>query len=329
MKMMNWKFWQKRKMSRGLLTVIAGTALTVGVAGCGATNSATGSSNGSTTGSNTAQTTASSTGTVVIGGKNFTEQDIMADMMELLIQHDTKLHVKMKTWLDSSVVWNAEKNNNIDIYVEYTGTGLVNILHDPVQTDPQKVYDAVKTQFEQKYHVTWLKPIGFNNTYAMAMTKKEASKLGITTISDLAKQSPNLVLGTEQDFIARADALPAMNKLYGTKFKQVKAMEIGLKYKALVSGSVDAIDAFSTDGNIPANSLVLLKDNKHLFPPYYAAPIIRDSVLKAHPELKTVLNKLAGKIDDTEMQKLNAQVDLQHKKAMDVAKAWLQQNNLI
>lgn len=324
MKMLNWKSWQKRKMSKGIMTVLAGTALTMGVAGCGATNSTTGGSNAST-----ASNSGSASDTIVIGGKNFTEQDIMADMMSLLIQHDTKLKVKMKTWLDSNVVWNAEKSGNIDIYVEYTGTGLVNILKDPVQTDPQKVYDTVKKQFEQKYNITWLKPIGFNNTYAMAMTQSEAQKLGITTISQMAKQSGNLVLGTEQDFITRSDALPAMKKLYGTHFKSVKSMEIGLKYQALVNKKVDVIDAFSTDGNIPANNLVLLKDDKQLFPPYYAAPIIRDSVLKAHPELKTVLNKLAGKITDSEMQVLNEQVDLKHKKAMDVAKAWLQKNNLI
>lgn len=254
----------------------------------------------------------------------------MADMMKLLInKYDPKLNVKMKTWLDSNVVWNAEKNGNIDVYVEYTGTGLVNILKQKPQTDPQTVYNTVKKQFEQKYQITWLKPIGFNNTYAMAMTKKEADAKGIKTISDMAKQSSSLVLGTEQDFIERADTLPAMRKLYHTHFKSVKSMEIGLKYKALTTGQVDVIDAFSTDGNIPANHLVLLQDDKHLFPPYYAAPIIRDSVLKAHPELKGILNKLAGKIDDSEMQKLNEQVDLNHKKAMDVAKQWLQQQGLI
>jgi osmoprotectant transport system substrate-binding protein len=301
------------KARKGILVATTSMAMTVGLAGCGATS---GSSS-------------SASNTIVIGGKNFTEQDIMADMMKLLIEHDTKLHVKMKTWLDSNVVWSAMKNNSIDVYVEYTGTGLVNILKEKTQTDPQKVYDEVKQQFQQKYHITWLKPIGFNNTYAMAMRKGEAQRLGITDISQLAAQSGNLVLGTEQDFITRHDALPAMNKLYHTHFKAVKSMDIGLKYKALVSKDVDVIDVFSTDGKIPANNLVILKDDKHLFPPYYAAPIIRDSVLKAHPELKTVLNKLAGKIDDSEMQKLNEEVDINHKKAMSVAKQWLQQQGLI
>lgn len=267
--------------------------------------------------------------TIVVGGKNFTEQDIMANMMRDLIEHDTKLHVKMKSWLDSNVVWNAMQSGNIDVYVEYTGTGLANILKEKPMTDPQKVYDTVKQQFEQKYHITWLQPIGFNNTYAMAMRADQAKQLGITSISQLAEKSNQLTLGTEQDFITRADGLPAMEKLYGTNFKSVKSMEIGLKYQALNNKKVDVIDAFSTDGNIPANHLVLLQDDKHLFPPYYAVPIIRDSVLKAHPELRSVLNKLAGKITDTEMQKLNEEVDLQHKKPADVAQQWLQENGLL
>ncbi|GMA64705.1 glycine/betaine ABC transporter substrate-binding protein [Alicyclobacillus fastidiosus] len=303
------KFWTK-KTGKVAVTALSVGALITPVAGCGTAGAA-------------------SSNTVVIGGKNFTEQDIMADMMADLIQKDTNLKVVKKRWLDSNVLWNAEKNGDVDIYVEYTGTGLVNILKDPVTTDPNKAYQTVKQQFEQKYHITWLNPIGFNNTYAMAMTQSEAKKLGVTTISQMAAKSKSLVLGTEQDFITRSDGLPAMNKLYGTQFKSVKSMEIGLKYKALVSGDVDVIDAFSTDGNIPANHLVLLKDDKHVFPPYYACPIIRDSVLKAHPELKTVLNKLSGKITDEEMQKLNEQVDLEHKSADVVAKTWLQQNGLL
>lgn len=301
------------KTQRVGLSAIALVGLTAGVAGCGTTSGAGAKSD-----------------TIVIGGKNFTEQLIMSNMLQQLIQHDDpKLKVVMKDNLDSNVAWNAMKNKDVDVYVEYTGTGLVNILKDPVTTNPQKAYDEVKSQFESKYHITWLKPIGFNDTYAMVMQKSEANKLGITDISQLAKQSGNLVLGTEQDFVTRHDGLPAMNKLYGTHFKSVKSMEIGLKYQALISNKVDVIDGFSTDPQIPQYHLVVLKDNKHLFPPYYAAPIIQDSTLKAHPELKGILNKLAGKIDDNEMQKLNYQVDAQHKTPAQVAKAWLTSQGLI
>jgi len=306
----------KRKKT---LWAVTGTAI-LGIsllAGCGAPQAA---SSGNSSVNNT----------LIIGGKNFTESDIMADMLDLLIKHDDpKLNVKLDTWLDSSVVWNAMANNKIDLYVEYTGTGLVNILHDAPMTNPNAVYNKVKKAFQSKYQVTWLKPLGFNDTYAMAMRASEAKRLGITNISQLAAQSGNLSLGCEVDFETRSDTLPAMNKLYHTHFKSVNVMEIGLKYQALINKKVDVIDAFSTDGQIPAYHLVILKDNKHLFPPYYAVPIIRDATLKAHPELQGIINKLAGKISDSEMQKLNMQVDLGHQKAMDVAKAWLTKHGLI
>ena len=205
----------------------------------------------------------------------------------------------------------------------------MNILNDKPMTNPNAVYNKVKQAFQTKYQITWLKPLGFNDTYAMAMRANEAKRLGITNISQMAAQSGNLVLGCEVDFQTRADTLPAMNKLYNTHFKSVDVMEIGLKYKALIDKKVDVIDAFSTDGQIPAYHLVILKDNKHLFPPYYAVPIIQDSTLKAHPELKGIINKLAGKINDSEMQKLNMEVDLGNQKAMNVAQKWLTQHGLL
>ncbi|MCL6637687.1 MAG: glycine/betaine ABC transporter substrate-binding protein [Alicyclobacillus sp.] len=267
--------------------------------------------------------------TVVVAGKNFTEQDIMAQILKQLIEHDTSLHVQLNTWLDSNVVWNAMQSGNIDVYVEYTGTGLVNILKEPPLSNPDAVYQKVKSEFEQKYHITWLDPIGFNNTYAMAMTEEEAQRLGIHTLSDLAKHANQLVLGTEQDFVVREDTLKALERVYNMHFKQVQTMDIGLKYQALSNGKVDVIDAFSTDGRIPQLHLTLLQDDKHVFPPYYACPIVRDSVLQAHPELRGVLEKLAGKINDEQMQKLNMEVDIEHKQASQVAHDWLQQQGLI
>ncbi len=300
-----------RPIRRAGIAAVGIIAVTASVAGCGTSS---GSANN---------------GTIVVGGKNFTEQLIMSNILALLIQHDTNLKVVMKDNLDSNVAWNAMKNKDVDVYVEYTGTGLVNILKDPVTTDPQKAYDEVKQQFESKYHITWLQPIGFNDTYAMVMQKSEASKLGITDISQLAQHSNQLVLGADQDFLTRNDALPAMNKLYGTHFKAEKPLENGLKYEALVDGKVDVVDGFSTDPEIPEYHLVVLKDDKHLFPPYYAAPIIQDSTLKAHPELKGILDKLAGKIDDAQMQKLNDEVDMQKKTPQAVAKSWLTSEGLI
>lgn len=254
----------------------------------------------------------------------------MANVLKLLIQHDDpKLHVVMKDNLDTNVLWNAMKNGDVDTYVEYTGTGLVNILHDQVTENPNKAYDEVKQQFEQKYHVTWLKPIGFNDTYAMVMRASEAKRLGISTLSGLAAQSPSLTLGTEQNFVSRDDGLPGLEKVYGAHFKAVKTMEVGLKYEALIDKKVDVVDGFSTDPEIPEYHLTVLKDNQNFFPPYYAVPIIRDSTLQAHPELRGILNKLSGTLDDSQMQRLNAQVDIDKKSPSEVAKEWLTQKGLI
>lgn len=305
-------FFQKlknRKARRIGFSAFSVVALTAGLSGCGSS----GANN-----------------TIVIGGKNFTEQLIMSNVLQQLIHHDDpKLNIVMKDNLDTDIAWNAMKTKKVDLYVEYTGTGLVNILKDKTTTDPQTAYNEVKKQFQSKYHITWLKPIGFNNTYAMVMRQSEAKRLGITTDSQMAAQSGNFVLGSEQAFITRHDALPAMKKLYGTHFKSVKSMQIGLKYAALKDKKVDVIDGYSTDPQIPEFHLIVLKDDKHLFPPYYAVPIIQDSTLKAHPELKGILNKLAGTLTDSGMQHLNYLADVKHETPAQVATGFLKSKGLI
>jgi glycine betaine/choline ABC-type transport system substrate-binding protein len=175
----------------------------------------------------------------------------------------------------------------------------------------------------------WLEPIGFNNTYALAVTQETAKKYNLKTISDVKRHADPLTFGTEQEFLERPDGLKGLENAYGLKFKAAKAMDPGLKYKALTEGQVDLIDAFSTDGQLIKHNLVLLEDDQHFFPPYYAAPLVRSETLKNHPEIKEVLNKLAGTINDKQMAELNAQVDVEKKKARDVAEAWLKEQGLI
>ncbi|SHE99089.1 osmoprotectant transport system substrate-binding protein [Desulforamulus putei DSM 12395] len=267
---------------------------------------------------------------ITVVGKNFTEQDIMANLVGVLIEKNTGQKVSVKSFLGGTdVCFNAVKNGNADAYVEYTGTGLVNIMGEKVMSDPQKVYEKVKAAFPQKYKLEWLEPIGFNNTYAIAVTQETAQKYNLKKISDLQAVANKLTFGTEQEFLERADGLKGLKETYKLNFKDAKAMDPGLKYKALVEGQVDLIDAFSTDGMLVKHNLVILEDDKNFFPPYYAAPLVRIETLKKHPELEEVLNKLAGKIDDREMATLNAQVDVEKKKAKDVAEAWLKKEGLI
>ena len=271
-----------------------------------------------------------SSDTITIGGKNFTEQNILVYLMADLLEAKTNLKVITKPNLGGTmVVSEALDRGDIDLYAEYTGTALTVQLKQPPMTDPQAVYDKVKAEYESQKHLTWLKPFGFNNTYTLTMRKSEAEKYGIKTISDLVKYAPKMTLVCEQEFLERPDGYPGLEKAYGLHFKSTKGMDAGLTYAAVQSGKADLNDGFSTDGRIAAFNLVSLIDNKHFFPPYYAAPVVRDDTLKKHPEIATTLNLLAGKITNETMQELNKEVDVDKQDPKDVAKAWLKSQGLI
>ncbi|MCC5464266.1 glycine betaine ABC transporter substrate-binding protein [Pelosinus baikalensis] len=268
--------------------------------------------------------------TVVIAGKNFTEQDILVYMMKYVIEDQTKLKVETKAFLGgTSVVSQAIERGDIDIYPEYTGTALINLLGEPMISDPQAAYDKVKNIYKEKKQIIWLEPFGFNNTYTLTMRTDEAERLGINTISDLAAKADRLMLGCTQEFLERADGQKGLEEKYGFKFAAASGMDPGLTYAAVRDKKVDVIDGFSTDGRIVAFNLKVLEDDKKFFPPYYAAPIIREDTLKKHPEIADALKLLAGKLNETEMAKLNAKVDLEKQDPKAVAKEWLQSKGLI
>lgn len=285
-------------------------SITVALSGCGINNS--------------------DKGKIVVGSKNFTEQIIIGNMIATMIEKNTGIPVERKLNLGGTdVAFKALKNGNIDVYAEYTGTGLVNILKQPSLNDPKKVYDIVKKEFEDKYNLIWLKPFGFNNTYTLAMKPSVAEKYNINTFSDLAKVSKKLILGCSMEFTARPDGYPGVKEEYNMNFKDVKGMDTGLRYPAIEKGDVDVIDAFATDGLLEAFKLKVLKDDKQFFPPYYAAPLIRQDTLNKYPEVEKALNKLAGQIDDDTMRKLNYQVDKLGKDPSKVADDFLISKGLI
>jgi len=267
---------------------------------------------------------------VVIGGKNFTEQDVLVYIMKYVIEDQTKVKVETKAFLGgTSIVAQALDRGDIDIYAEYTGTALINLLGQPLINDPQAAYEKVKAMYKEQKQIEWLQPFGFNNTYTLTMRSDEAKRLGIRTISDLAGKSSTLTLGCTSEFLERSDGIKGLEAKYGFHFSNAKGMDPGLTYAAVRDKKVDVIDAFATDGRIPAFNLQVLLDDKKYFPPYYAAPIIRADILKKHPEIATALNLLAGKLDDKEMASLNAKVDLEKKDPKAVAKEWLQAKGII
>ncbi|WP_286944999.1 glycine betaine ABC transporter substrate-binding protein [Acetobacterium sp. UBA5834] len=268
---------------------------------------------------------------VVIASKPMAESYIIAEMMGQLIEanSDIKVEYKMGIGGGTSNIQPAMEASEIDIYPEYTGTGWLFVLKNELVTDPEALYEGVKTQYQEKYNFAWLDRYGFNDTYALAMDKSKANSMGINTFSDLAAQSNNLILGAEYDFYEREDGYPGLVTAYGFNFKETKELDIGLKYKAIGEGQVDVINNFSTDGLLAEYDLKVLKDDKGFFPAYEAAPVIRQEILDKYPELKAILNQLGGKINDQEMQQMNYYVEKENRDAGDVAAEFLKAKGLL
>lgn len=272
---------------------------------------------------------ASGSDTIHIATKGFAESDILANAIKLLIEGNSDLKTEVVT-LDNNLLWDAVKSGKVDTYVEYTGTALLNILKSEPEYDPQKAYDIVKKELKDKNSLSVLDPIGFNDTYALVLRKELAEKYGITKTSQMAEKAGELVLGTSQEFLKRKDTWPLVEKVYNPKFKEIKTIQNNaLGYQAIEQGLIDVTDVYTTDSKIPTANFVVLEDDKHVFVPYYAVPIVRDDTLKKHPELEGILNKLAGQIDDAEMQRLNGEVELKQRPALDVAREWLTEKGLI
>ena len=267
---------------------------------------------------------------VTIGSMYFTENKLLAEMEAQLIEKNTDISVERKFNMDGSpICFQALKSGQVDIYPEYTGTALMTLLKLPVDSDPDSVYKTVSDEFEKQFQLSWLEPLGFNNTYAVAVTQEYAEKNNLKTVSDLVPLSKGLVFGGEHQFFDRNDGYDGLIKTYGLAFKETSKMDVSLKYQALSQNKIQATDAFTTDGQLKALKLVCLEDDKHFFPPYYAAPVVRDDALKKYPELKDVLNKLGGQIDETTMQELNYKVDNEKQSVGSVATDFLKSKGLI
>ncbi len=268
---------------------------------------------------------------IVVGSKNFTEQKILGHMFAELIEAHTDLAVERRVGLQGTLVcFNALKEGDIHLYPEYTGTGLTAILEEAVISDPEDAYAHVKSEFGRRWDLAWLAPLGFNNTYTLTMRRKHAADLEITRISDLRDHADDLKPGFDHEFMSRPDGYDPLTEAYGFRFQHEPVeLDPGLMYRAISDGRVDVIDGFATDGRIPAFDLVILDDNRGFFPPYYAAPLVRQEVLEAHPEVAEALNRLAGKIDSETMGQMNYEVDENHRSPGDVALAFLQAQGLL
>lgn len=262
---------------------------------------------------------------IVLASKNFTEQIILGNMLEQLIEAKTDIDVETKLNLGGTqVAYSALKAGSVDLYVEYTGTAYVNLLNiQDGNTNPDEVYNKVNEILKEKESVEFLEPLGFNNTYALAVRKETAEKYNLQKVSDLSNISGELLIGPTIEFANREDGLLGLNRAYNLKFGEIKPVDGGLRYTALMNNESDVIDAFTTDGLLDKFGLVVLEDDKNFFPPYYAASLVRMDTLEEHPELKEVLNLLAGNITDAKMRKLNYEVDVNGRDPKIVANEFL------
>jgi osmoprotectant transport system substrate-binding protein len=272
-------------------------------------------------------------GKVTVGGKDFTEQHILSKITSIYLK-ENGFDVEEASNMGSTVVRSALENGQIDTYWEYTGTGLVVYQKQEVETDSNKAYEKVKEN-DKKNGIAWLNKANFNNTYAILMKKDTANKLGVKTISDLAKlveKNPEkLKFASNAEFYARQDGVKGLQKLYGFEFpsKNVVKMDSGLLYNALKDGQVDVSVGFATDGRIKGFKLVVLEDDKKFFPAYNGAPVVSQKVVDKNPELPKLLNKLADLLDNDTMMSLNYAVDIEHKDVTEVSREWLEKESLI
>ncbi len=261
---------------------------------------------------------------IVVGSKNFSEQVLLGEILAQQIENKTNLKVDRKLNLGGTFICHkAMIAGEMDTYIEYTGTALTAILKHETQTDPKTVTRIVKDDYVKQFKIEWLDPLGFNNTFAVLVRKEDAGRLNLKTISDLARH-PDLRPGFGYEFMERKDGFPGLEKLYGLNFKErPKSMDLMISYNALAQKKVDVISGNSTDGLIEKLNLVVLEDDRHYFPPYEAAPVIRMDTLSRHPELGPALRGLAGKISEQEMRRLNSQVDVEKRDVKQVAADFL------
>lgn len=281
---------------------------------------------------NTSQkTTQKKSDTIKIATKPMTEEFILAEMIRILIEDETDLNVEITKGIGggTSNIQPAMEKGEFDLYPEYTGTGWSFVLKEKEIPDDKTLLEGLKKGYKEKYDFSWIGLYGFNNTYGLAIRKDLAEKYNIKTYSDLKKYAPELIFGAEYDFYERDDGYDALCDKYGLKFKKTKDIDIGLKYDAINSKKIDIMNIFTTDGQLSVSDVTMLKDDKHFYNTYYCSTVVRNEVLKEHPELEDVLMKMDNIINEEEMQKLNYEVEGENKEDKDVAMEFLKEKGLI
>ena len=267
---------------------------------------------------------------IVVGSKNFTEQLVLGEMFAQIIEARAHLEVERRFYLAGTFICHqAILAGRIDLYPEYTGTALTAVLKEPPGRDKQEVYRRVKQLYEDRFGLTLGSPLGFDDTFAMVIRGEDARKLNLHTLSQAAAYTPKWRAGFGYEFMERPDGYKGLVATYGLRFAEApRIMDLGLITRALKQNQVDLIAGNNTDGLIPALDLFVLEDDRHYFPPYEGVAIIRQELLKTHPEVGTALDALAGAISDEDMRRMNYAIDGAHKDVASVVRDFLRERNL-
>ena len=269
--------------------------------------------------------------TIRIGAKSMTEQMILQEILAQLIEAKTDLTVERIEPIagGTSNIQISMENGEIDLYPEYTGTGWLTVLKHEETQDADYMFAELNKQYNEKYDMSWVGLYGFENTYTLAVRAETAAQYGLTKISDLAAVSDELVFGANFDYFEREDGYAKVCAVYDLQFKDTAEVDMGLKYQTLVEKNCDVLNAYTTDSQIAEFGLVTLADDKNLFTDYRCSTVVRNEVLKAHPELQDVLMLMEGLISNEEMTQMNYELNTNHRLESEIAAEFLKAKGMI
>ena len=269
--------------------------------------------------------------TIRIASKDFSEQYILGEILRAMVLEHTDLNVELTDGVagETSIIMPAMVKGDFDLYPEYDSTAWMTVLKKPKNINLEAMHQEMAEIYQKEYNMTWLGFYGFDNTYSLAVRRGTAEEYGLKTFSDLVGHSPEMTFGAGYEFFEREDGYTGLKELYGFGFKEIREMNLSLKYLALLDKQVDVITIYKTDGRMDNPEIVELVDDRGYFPPALGGTVIRNEVLLAHPEVGQALQKLNGLISNQEMTAMNAAVDMKGRDAAAVAIEFLRRKELI
>lgn len=321
-----------RKTAAGLAAMMMLTAVITGCADKAEETKAAESTSGSDVQEGAVSKEETAEEAIEIATKPMTEQYILGEMLKLVIEDSTDYSVEITKGIGggTSNIHPAMEKGEFDLYPEYTSSGWVMVLkHEASEVSDDEMLEKLKEEYEENFDMTWVGLYGFNNTYAIAVRKEAADEFQLKTTSDLAAVADQLVFGGNPDYIEREDGFKLVCETYGLNFKDVKDIDIGLKYQAMENGEIDVTNGFTTDAQLSRDDVVVLEDDKHLQVNYFCSTIVRKDSLEKYPGLEDALMKMDGILTDKEMAGLNYQVEVEGKNEADAAKEFLTSKGII